>query len=664
MQISLVGPDLEENLSIRYLSASLTAAGHTTRIVPFDTSKDQARVLERSQGAEIAALSMCYQVRAAEFLALAKALKQAQPSRPIVAGGHFASCAAVELLEHHPEIDVIVLHEGERAIVELAALGALVPETLARVQGIAYRDESGRVVRTSPREILADLDTLAWPDRAGPSRLLSGVPTAYMMGSRGCVSACDYCCITTLHRMAPGKRFRQRRPEAIADEMAWLYHERGVRQFVFHDDNFLVPSVPHNLERIDALGRAIRSRGLRHIGLVLKCRPADVNEVVFLRLREMGLLRVFLGIESGTTEGLASIGRHQTVSEEHGALEVCEKLDISTQYTIIIFHPEATPETMLSDLRFVRAHLGHPMNYCRAEIYAGTPLEKRMLATLRTRGTYIARTYQYTDPRTENAWEMGKMILSARCWTQDNILGQVIRLDHQAAVFRHFYDGREVDALVSEFLALEHEINADTVQLLEDWFAICRDIPDAQAPELLARRAELAQRERIVREDFQNRICRIRQEIQRRSLGAVGIPAPREGAGDSGRSFGSRPRHATAALLAAGLLGCGASDQPEPVTDAGGDGNRYVIDGGVMEAAPPPVDSGTSSRDTASDQQTTSDATFVIEGGVSEAAPPPWWDAAVYTPADSGPDGGDASVAAGDAGHPKDSGTPTDSGEG
>jgi hypothetical protein len=117
-------------------------------------------------------------------------------------------------------------------------------------------------------------------------------------------------------------------------------------------------------------------------------------------------------------------------------------------------------------------------------------------------------------------------------------------------------------------------------------------------------------------------------------------------------------------LLAAGLLGCGASDQPGPVTDAGGDGNRYVIDGGVVEAAPPPVDSGTSSRDTASDQQTTSDATFVIEGGVSEAAPPPWWDAAVYTPADSGPDGGDASVESGDAGHPNDSGTPTDSGEG
>ena len=109
-------------------------------------------------------------------------------------------------------------------------------------------------------------------------------------GNRGCVSACDYCCITTLHRMVPGKRFRQRRPEEIAAEMAVLYHERGVRQFVFHDDNFLVPSMEKNLERIELLDRSMRKAGIRNIGLVLKCRPQDVHHEVIRRLREMGLL--------------------------------------------------------------------------------------------------------------------------------------------------------------------------------------------------------------------------------------------------------------------------------------------------------------------------------------------------------------------------------------
>jgi hypothetical protein len=35
--------------------------------------------------------------------------------------------------------------------------------------------------------------------------------------------------------------------------MAWPYHERRVRQFIFHDDNFLVPQVERNPERVEAL---------------------------------------------------------------------------------------------------------------------------------------------------------------------------------------------------------------------------------------------------------------------------------------------------------------------------------------------------------------------------------------------------------------------------
>ena len=35
----------------------------------------------------------------------------------------------------------------------------------------------------------------------------------------------------------PGLRRGRRDPERVADEMAELYHERGIRQFVFHDDN-------------------------------------------------------------------------------------------------------------------------------------------------------------------------------------------------------------------------------------------------------------------------------------------------------------------------------------------------------------------------------------------------------------------------------------------
>ena len=123
------------------------------------------------------ALSLCYQIRAREYLALARMLKADAPHRPVVVGGHYASCAAEALLRNHPELDLVVIHEGEHTLAELASLPTPLPTALAQVPGIVYRDR-GDIVVTRPREIIADLDSLAWADRVGPARLVAGVPTA------------------------------------------------------------------------------------------------------------------------------------------------------------------------------------------------------------------------------------------------------------------------------------------------------------------------------------------------------------------------------------------------------------------------------------------------------------------------------------------------------
>src|SRR5512133_1451763 len=464
MRVLLVGPDHESNLSLLYLAASLRAAGHAPDIAAFNSWADAPAVLARARTADLVGLSMCFQVRAAEFLALADALEAAAPERPIVAGGHHASCAAAELLERHPALDAIVLHEGEETLVELASLGADLAARAGDVPGVAYRRD-GRAVLSPPRPIAPDLDRLPRPDRSGPARLLCGVPTAYLMGSRGCVSACDYCCITTLHRLAPGPRFRQRTPEDVADEMADLYHLRGVRQFVFHDDNFLVPSRAHNRERIGRLDAALAARDVRDVGLVLKCSPRDAEREALEALRRMGLLRLFMGVESGSACGLASIGRRQKVEESERALSLCESLGVSTQYTLIVFHPEATVESMLADLAFAARHPAHPMNYCRAEIYAGTPLEARMRAAGRLEGTALAPTYRYTDPKVALVWALGSELFAGRCWGEGELLGSVIRLDHQVAVLDRFYDGPRVRALAASFRAWQVGLNLETAGL-------------------------------------------------------------------------------------------------------------------------------------------------------------------------------------------------------
>jgi hypothetical protein len=74
MRVLLVGPDYESNLSLLYLAASLRAAGHEPAIAPFNGWDDAPAVTSAAASAELVGLSMSFQVRSPEFLALADAL--------------------------------------------------------------------------------------------------------------------------------------------------------------------------------------------------------------------------------------------------------------------------------------------------------------------------------------------------------------------------------------------------------------------------------------------------------------------------------------------------------------------------------------------------------------------------------------------------------------
>ncbi|HYM74459.1 MAG TPA: TonB family protein [Candidatus Dormibacteraeota bacterium] len=562
MRVLLAGPDYEENLSIRYLSSSLQAAGYETVLAAFNSAADAPAVAEAAHHAEIVGLSMCFQSRAKEFLQLAQSIKSRDPHKLIVAGGHYASCAAEPLLAHHPEIDLIVIHEGERTLVEIAEALPHLDRRLPEISGLAYRD-GGRVRFTPQRRTLDDLDTLPFPDRSGPVHFIAGVPTSYMMGSRGCYGNCAYCCITTLHHMAPGKRFRQRNAERIVDEMAALYHDRGSRQFVFHDDNFLVPSEAINLARLSAFEKALTNRGVRDLALVIKCRPADANRNVLRRLKDLGLVRVFLGVESATEQGLSALERAQNVEESVRALEACAELDISAQFTLMIFHPDATLATLRSDVAFMRRFSGNPLNFCRAEIYAGTPLEKRMIQLGRARGNYLAREYNLTDSAADLACTLSLDLFNARCWCNGSLMQNAIGLDHMAAVVTRLYDGSQRAALSQRVASWVRSVNLDTIAHLNEII----ELSASGTLDAAGQRAILSVREResTTRQNLIAEGIRLSSELQQLRLATGQRPAT--------QPQPSRFRLARQAAVAVLAIGMPAS------------GCHY----GVSEMAPPPL---------------------------------------------------------------------------
>jgi TonB family protein len=564
----LAGPDYEENLSIRYLSACLLSAGLETVLAAFNSPQDATSVADAARDAGIAGLSMCFQSRAQEFLRLAQLLKARDPKKVIVAGGHYASCAAEPLLAHHPEIDVIVIHEAERTLVEIADAMPQLGKRLPQIAGIAYRD--GQQVRfTNRRPRLDELDALPFPDRRGRIHVIAGVPTNYMMGSRGCYGSCAYCCITTLHRMAPGKRFRQRKVERIADEMATLYHERGTRQFVFHDDNFLVPSEAVNHGRLAEFEKALKNRGVKDIALVIKCRPGDANRRVLRRLRDLGLVRIFLGVESASARGLSALERSQSVQDSERALETCSELDISAQFTLMIFNPDTTLETMRSDVAFMRQFCGNPLNFCRAEIYAGTPLEQRMIALGRARGNYLARVYNLSDPVADLACNTSLELFESRCWSSGSLMQTAIGLDHVAATLKRFNRNRSAATLCQHVGNWLQSVNLDTTDLLEEVIELSASTEGSVDADFQRAMRALRERESATRRKFLSDGSNLRAELETFS--------PATKSNQFQQFSGSRFRLARQAAVAVLAIGMPAISGCQS---------------GVSEMAPPPLKDG------------------------------------------------------------------------
>lgn len=579
MRVLLAGPDFEENLSIRYLASSLQAKQHEASLAVFNSADDVEAVAEQAGEAEIVGLSVCFQSRAQEFLTLARRIKQLHPEKLIVAGGHYASCAAQELLEHHPELDIIAIHEAEQPLLEIVAATANLKDDLPKITGIAYREDD-QVRFTPKRRTLDDLDTLPFPVRHGRIHSIAGVPTSFLMGSRGCYENCAYCCITTLHNLAPGKKFRQRSVELIADEMAELYRERGTRQFVFHDDNFLVPSVAHNQARIEGFDKAFKSRGMDDIALLIKCRPADANRDVLGRLKEMGLVRIFMGIESATEMGLLTLDRHQTVGQSIRALDICAELDVSAQFTIMTFNPDANLNTLRADLAFMRRFAGNPLNFCRAEIYAGTPLEKRMIALGRARGDYRAREYSMYDPVADLACTISLDLFYDRSWGDGSLMQKTIGLDHMIAVRKRFH-GR--DDLCERAHAWVRAVNLDTLELLEEVIELSASGVGKMDADALRKVRTLRERELRKRNEFLLQGLRLKNELDEFRL-------PSRTISTAGGSRFRLSRQVAAAVLAIGVqatlpTAAMAEPAPAPQQQAGSNQEKCCTLGGTVTDA-------------------------------------------------------------------------------
>jgi methylmalonyl-CoA mutase cobalamin-binding subunit len=473
--VALIGSEYEENLSLRYLASALEARGTRAALIAFNETSQRDDVIRAVLELEPLAvgISVPFQHRAADLLQLATSLRERGYRGHICAGGHFATFEYASILRDVPAVDSIARHEGEETLVELSArLEQGRPP--AGVPGLVVR-EAGRLSIGEARP-LPRLDALPFPDRRGRPHDVLGVRAAPIVGSRGCYADCSFCCIFAYAESARGPRYRMRSPENIVAEMKAEHDRRGVRLFVFHDDNFFLPHRPKNLERYARLGALLHEAGLREIALVIKCRPNDVDPELFALLRSLGMIRAYVGIETNSGEGIVSLNRRITAEDNRRALAVLRRLGVFYSFNVLIFDPEATLAGIETNLDFMAEQADSPFNFCRAEVYAGTPLKGLLQSQGRLLGDYMGWTYEMRDSRVELLFRIATAAFYGRNFKPDGLanLNMGIRFDNE--VLRRFYPSAW-DADWHEGLTrLSRRIGEDSVGRMREALAFVRGV--------------------------------------------------------------------------------------------------------------------------------------------------------------------------------------------
>jgi anaerobic magnesium-protoporphyrin IX monomethyl ester cyclase len=348
------------------ICAQLRKNGFETRLAnfsPFDWKKTETLLTEQRPG--ILGISQFTHNRFAA-LRLADLAKRANPRCFVVLGGPHATHRSSELLAGFPQLDAVVLGEGEETFLELARLlQRSTGQDLTSIRGLACRS-GGDIVITPPRPPIADLDSLpsaisCYDDALGVDRQRQ---LEFVITSRGCPAACSFCASPRFW----GRTLRFRSPRAIVDELRNIRDRYGLLYFSLRDDTFTA-----DRGRVLEFCRLLVDERL-HILWNCQSRVTSVDEEMLGWMKRAGCECVQFGVESGSERILATLGKRITTDQIRNAAAASRRVGLHLSIYLITGVPGETSDDLAATLQLIDAINPHDGQVSPLACYPGTSL--------------------------------------------------------------------------------------------------------------------------------------------------------------------------------------------------------------------------------------------------------------------------------------------------
>jgi len=259
--------------------------------------------------------------------------KRIFPHIPVVLGGAHPSVLYKSALQQ-TKADFVVIGEGENTFADLINEFQNGGSNFDKIEGLAFQTSNGKIIRTSPRSLIADLDSLPFPDRESLYKLETYRPDdlSMIMTSRGCPYNCTFC--SSIWE----RRVRSRSISNIIQEIEYLIDRFNTKNIYFKDDTFTI-----NKKRVLEFCEAIKQKNIQ-VNWECLTRIELTDEKLILKMQEAGMVYLKIGIETGSQRLLKATNKNITIDQIKKGADILNKIGQKWSAFFMIGYPDETEE--------------------------------------------------------------------------------------------------------------------------------------------------------------------------------------------------------------------------------------------------------------------------------------------------------------------------------
>ena len=333
---------------------------------------------------------------------LATLIKKNDKSAIIDFGGGFVTRYYREVFEEVPELDYVVLGDGEAPteylIEQLRTNPKYIDSQSTGHSAVASkRDQKGKFQYLNQK--ITHFPVFDYYEQDTPERNSRKV-FCVQTKNNVCTGNCSFC--TERHGKVVYKEV-----ECIIEQIKIAHKRFGIRKVFFTDDNIFDPNDERGKEHVRKICNELKKLDFKLAyqcyckAISLKDTPED-RELLAL-MKEVGFVEVFVGIESGDDDDLLLYNKYTSVSDNYSIIKLLKEHDLTPIMGFIGFNPYTTFKKMENNFKFlcdVKCTYLPNYLYTFVNVNKYTDLYEKLLAddlVISDKSEYINIRYNYAD---------------------------------------------------------------------------------------------------------------------------------------------------------------------------------------------------------------------------------------------------------------------------